>query len=390
MDTNEQLQILALQDLKTLKSAADDSYEDILYLTSKIYRAPISGAHLKDQNQVRVQTKNGISVDAQVVKSICGDLIKRRWPLYLTDAQQDGRFQRTQIRFFAGVPLFTNEGVAVGALFVMDTSSRRGAEVDMQALEVLARQLVRQWESRRIKKSREKDLQLLHHSKLASLGEMVASITHEINNPLAIINGNVGLLRRTLSKENPGSTKTRQYLDSIENTVRRIDKIIRGLKTLCRGGEREPFERVDLRDCITTAISMVVKNFKSRGIEIRHSYRYLEAIAECRAFQIEQILVNLLSNSFDAIKGLQEQWVEIGISDQGLQWTISVTDSGMGIPVDLRDKIMNPFFTTKEGDQGTGLGLSISKSLAKEHGGNLELDSGHSRTRFVLSLSKSP
>jgi two-component system sensor histidine kinase DctS len=109
---------------------------------------------------------------------------------------------------------------------------------------------------------------------------------------------------------------------------------------------------------------------------------------ECRAVQISQVLLNLINNACDAISSLNEKWILINAIERNNLIEISVTNSGPKIPAHIREKLMQPFFTTKEVGMGTGLGLSLSKTIAEAHGGRLYLDLGAENTRFVLELPK--
>jgi signal transduction histidine kinase len=103
--------------------------------------------------------------------------------------------------------------------------------------------------------------------------------------------------------------------------------------------------------------------------------------------QIAQVLLNLLQNAFDAVvEQAGERWVRVDVAQREDWVVISVTDSGPGIPPDLRPRLMEPFFTTKPVGKGTGLGLSLSKTIAEEHGGRLEFSEDQGRTCFSLFL----
>jgi C4-dicarboxylate-specific signal transduction histidine kinase len=102
------------------------------------------------------------------------------------------------------------------------------------------------------------------------------------------------------------------------------------------------------------------------------------------------VLINLFNNSADAIRDLKNKWIELNFDVKGNIFTITFTDSGHGIPKDLADKIMHPFFTTKAPNKGTGLGLSIAKNLIETHGGNFWLDAAHPHTRFIFELMIQP
>ncbi|MBY0315470.1 MAG: GHKL domain-containing protein [Bdellovibrionales bacterium] len=109
---------------------------------------------------------------------------------------------------------------------------------------------------------------------------------------------------------------------------------------------------------------------------------------QCRSVEISQVFLNLLDNAFDAIHQLEEKWVRVELRDLDESIEMSFTDSGWGIPECLKDKIMQPFFTTKEVGKGTGLGLSIAHGIIEAHQGQLFLDSTSTHTRFAVRLPK--
>jgi signal transduction histidine kinase len=109
---------------------------------------------------------------------------------------------------------------------------------------------------------------------------------------------------------------------------------------------------------------------------------------QCRPSEISQVLLNLLNNAFDAVEDLPQRWVKIDVKEVDDQVNLTVTDSGQGIDVALRDKIMQPFFTTKPVGKGTGLGLSISSGIVESHHGKFVLDPKSPFTSFQMTLPK--
>jgi C4-dicarboxylate-specific signal transduction histidine kinase len=106
----------------------------------------------------------------------------------------------------------------------------------------------------------------------------------------------------------------------------------------------------------------------------------------CRPTQLSQVLLNLLSNAFDAVSALSEKWVRLTVTQEEQKLIIKVIDSGNGIPSDIAEKIMQPFFTTKVIGKGTGLGLSISRGIIESHEGALFYDPSEKNTTFVIEL----
>ena len=143
-----------------------------------------------------------------------------------------------------------------------------------------------------------------------------------------------------------------------------------------------------ISEAITDAIAICSERFKNHGIELTCdlSQREFQIPIHHLRVQISQVFFNLLSNSFDAIEGMDPAWVRIEAKTDSEHLFIRFTDSGHGISKEVVDKIFQPFFTTKEVGKGTGLGLSLCDSLLKLHNGRLFVDSQSSNTCFVVQL----
>jgi signal transduction histidine kinase len=235
---------------------------------------------------------------------------------------------------------------------------------------------------------REKEIQMLHISKMSSLGEMSAGIAHEINNPLAIILGKAQHLKLMLAKDRPALDSVAKGVEVIEQTSNRIARIVKGLQIFSRDGNRDSYELKSIQDIIEDTVSFCHARFRSHGTELRIDPIPAGLMIECQSTQISQVLLNLLNNAFDAVQGLEEKWVRVEVLDVGERLEIRVSDSGQGIPTEIAKKILEPFFTTKEVGKGTGLGLSISLGIVKSHQGELKLDRNQPNTTFVVNLPK--
>ncbi len=224
-----------------------------------------------------------------------------------------------------------------------------------------------------------------HSAKMASLGEMAGGIAHEINNPLGIIRGTSQMLQRTYRNNKSSEVRTLKGLKAIEDTSMRISKIIKGLHTISRSGENDPFLPEDLHGIVEQTLGLCRARFTAAQIRLIVDPTPHVTIA-CRATQISQVILNLLSNSYDAVISLPERWVKISFEFRQNRIGLIVTDSGNRIPEDIREKVFQPFYTSKEAGHGTGLGLSISMSIAETHHGRLYLDEAAPHTSFVLEL----
>lgn len=233
------------------------------------------------------------------------------------------------------------------------------------------------------------EVQLVNASKLSAIGEMAATITHEINNPLGVILGRAEMIRAMSGKESLDPATLLRLVDTILVTGRRIEKIVRSMKSLShQGADTEPFTLCSVREMITDALELCSQRFRNHGIKLIAPNIPETLTIECRNHEIVQVVVNLLNNAFDATSSLDEKWVELGIQDLGDAIQILVTDSGKGIPDEVQSRIFTPFFSTKRVQYGTGLGLSISRSIVERHHGSLTIDSNHPNTRFVIKLPR--
>ena len=239
-----------------------------------------------------------------------------------------------------------------------------------------------------ITEKRAAELNLLHSSKMASLGEMAQGIAHEINNPLAIIRANAQHMQKTLQDPSFDKKLVDKMADTISNTTTRISKIINGLRAFARDGKNEPKANAELQTLVHEALSFCRSQFVGKNVELEVKMPEQPCYLECNAVQIVQVLLNLLNNAFSAVESLQEKWIKIEVLETPHNISVSLTDSGKGIPLEIRNKIMQPFFTTKDVGKGTGLGLSISKGIIESHGGTLDLDITHPNTRFVIQFSR--
>ncbi len=225
-------------------------------------------------------------------------------------------------------------------------------------------------------------------TKFATLGEMASSIAHEINTPLTHLQLLAELLREHMDKGSLDLANTKHISDQMENTLTRIVKTIRSLRSFARQSDSDPFANVSVGEILGETLDLMRERMRSADVELRLTPFSNELKIECRSTQITQVLLNLCGNAIDAVDGRDPRWMQVDVRDTGMSVEISVMDSGPGIPRDVREKIMQPFFTTKAAGKGTGLGLSVSKSIAGFHHGLLYFDESSRHTRFVLLLPK--
>lgn len=225
-----------------------------------------------------------------------------------------------------------------------------------------------------------------HASKMATLGEIAAGIAHEINNPLTIIQARVLTIEKQMQKRNILDADFSESFKKVVETIQRINKIIKGLKFISRDAHIDPPTKISLDQLFETTLDLCLEKLKMNNVKLMPDPAEFDYEIEVRETQIVQVLLNLINNSFDAVKNLPEKWIQIEYLTNKDNLMIKIKDSGSGIPDDILEKIMNPFFTTKPAGQGTGLGLSISKGIIENHGGKLYYNNKSSNTEFIIEL----
>lgn len=241
-----------------------------------------------------------------------------------------------------------------------------------------------------LKEAEQKILQqqdmLVANSKLSAIGEMAAAITHEINNPLGVILGRCEMFKTIVDRGNVDVEKLKHLVDIIEINGKRIDKIVKSMRSLAHHGEQDPLLKTAIGVILQDLEDLFSERFRMNKIQLFIGDYDKNLSVPCRSHEVLQVLVNLFNNSFDAIQSLEEKWVRVTVNAQSDFIQISVTDSGKGIPESVLQKLFMPFFSTKRVQYGTGLGLSVSRSLIQKHHGKLEYDRNSPNTCFVITL----
>jgi C4-dicarboxylate-specific signal transduction histidine kinase len=225
-------------------------------------------------------------------------------------------------------------------------------------------------------------------TKMSFLGEMAGGIAHEINAPISNLRGNIDLLLKTLEKSDFQKNVFRNVLLANQATVERVAKIIQGLRTFSRDGSHDPFLPTPVNAIIHGATSLCREKFKNSSVDLRISQLPPDLVINCRSTEIRQVLLNLLNNSFDAVQKLPHKWIQIDFAVTDSDYRLSVTDSGAGLPIEIQERMFQPFFSTKDLGKGTGLGLSVSQGVIENHGGSLVFDNSSKNTRFVIILPR--
>jgi PAS domain S-box-containing protein len=234
---------------------------------------------------------------------------------------------------------------------------------------------------------------IVHRARMAAVGEMSAGVAHEVNNPLAVITGHCSIIEGHISRDEVDLTDLKERLEKVKKAALRAAKIVSGLLLFSRDSRSDVMQPVSLKRLVDDSLLFSIERFKQNDIALEIA-DVPDIQVRGNSNELSQVVINLINNAHDAVRNEKVKKVSIdfelrpqaGQSTNGLV-AISVTDSGPGVPAEIRSKIMQPFFTTKEIGKGTGLGLSISRGIAERHGGRLYLDSNSVRgARFVLEV----
>ena len=229
---------------------------------------------------------------------------------------------------------------------------------------------------RREQELRDKQEQLVQAAKLATLGELTTGVAHELNNPL----NNIGLfVGNVIDRIVLGEVDAERVVSDLEKAmdqVRKATEIITHLRTFGRAAPIS-LEPVAVGDILERALSLMNEQLRVRLIEVEVEPASDELVVLGNAIQLEQVIINLLTNARDALADAPMRRIRLASAlTKNDRVRITVSDSGPGIPPGLEQRIFDPFFTTKEVGMGTGLGLSITYGIVKEHGGSIEVTSG--------------
>lgn len=226
----------------------------------------------------------------------------------------------------------------------------------------------------------------VYSEKMASLGELTAGIAHELGNPLGAMRGRMEMLLLESEKSEIEPEKVKLLMTRSISLIDRMSKIIKGLRSYARDASSDPYVQTPIHLLVSDILDFSWEKFRKLGVEVTTSGLNQETVVECREAEIGQVIVNLINNACDAVKDQKQKWIDISLSRDDKNIYIQVTDSGPGVPSDIKDKILKPFFTTKPVGQGTGLGLSITKSILDDHQGKLTLDESANHTRFIVEI----
>ena len=227
----------------------------------------------------------------------------------------------------------------------------------------------------------------IEQSKLASLGEISAGMAHEINNPLSIISGKMMILKTQLERGSQmDPAKLLQTCDAVLKNSQRIEKIVRALNSFSRNTKGDPLEQIAVREVFEELKEFIVERLEKAEIKFEVNFSEAGLMVRSRTSELLQVLINLINNSYDAIRDTSNAWIRVEVKRIGKKIEINVIDSGSGIPAEIAAQMMEFFYTTKPTGQGTGLGLSLARQIIKSHNGIFEFVADQKNTTFRIEL----
>lgn len=234
--------------------------------------------------------------------------------------------------------------------------------------------------SEKLRKDKEKEIlnaQLFHASKLASIGTLVASIAHEINNPLAIVKGSIDFVEKACHTDcglcgQKAECKKISRFEKISKASDRIANIVEGLRNYARTDEIK-IEAVNIHKIILDIFNLYETIFSKSNIEFKVDLAAKNYCIRANAGKCQQVIINLLNNAQDAVK--EKGLVSIHTYNENGKIFIEISDNGTGIDKESLSRLFTPFYTTKQPGKGVGLGLVISKSIINSFEGDISVES---------------
>ena len=307
----------------------------------------------------------------------------------------------------SGRPLLDEHGQPRGGVIVCRDITERKSDEERLRVQNQRLQEIAQLEHQAHEALKHAEVQLVQAEKLTALGQMVAGVAHEVNNPLAFVSNNLAVLQRealalrrvvqlyrsadsvleahapeTLARIHAlaevvdldyGLDNLERLIDRTREGLRRIEQIVKDLKDFVRPDEGD-LQSADLNVGIHSTVNIIHGLARDRGIEIVTELNPLPRVT-CHPGKLNQVVMNLLSNAIDACAAGGRVVVRTEVAPDASGVLIHVADDGQGITPEVRDRLFDPFFTTKPVGQGTGLGLSISYGIVKSHGGRITIES---------------
>jgi len=297
------------------------------------------------------------------------DLLGQKAEEVLNSVQSDSKRKRHRMYMEAGPPFQTEVLRQDGSRIILDVKASQLTFDGKPATELIIRNVT---EKMAIEKERkEMELKALSLSKLATIGEIATGIAHEINQPLTFVKIAYQAALRDLENGQFEEEEIRQKFSEALRQVERIALITEHLRNFGRKNIAM-VSQVNLPKVFDNALILMAERIRLRNMELIQEIDNDLPEVHGNKMQIEQVLINLLQNSIDAMEGSKGGKIKVSMKKSGNFLEITFSDTGPGIAPNVEEYIFEPFFTTKEEEKGVGLGLAISHNIIKEHNGTIE------------------
>lgn len=395
MHTSEAERLRDLYHYDVLDSSPEESFDELVRFAAELYQVPVARINLIDVDRQWAKAEvGGLAIECAREDSFCSHtILEPDRVLSVFDAHHDPRFASAKavldephIRFYAGAPLVTPRGHAIGALCLVDYVPRALTTAEEEHLRVLARQVVTQLELRR---------QLAgEHARVEELRELdrlrngfVSMVVHEFRNPLATIHGFSQLLAtRRIGELSETQASAVEAIESGVGRIRTLVDELLGTSQLLSGDVQVDRRRTDLVGLVRGAVTRA-EGYANGSVAFRVDTPAI-AVLNADADRLGQVLDNLLSN---AVKYTPEGGTVSVRVLVGAQATIEVADTGIGMPEEELPKLFTPFFRASTATEiaipGTGLGLCVVKAIVEAHGGRVGVRTAVGEgTTFTIEL----
>ena len=373
----EKQRLKKLYDYDVLDTEAEQVFDDLTRLASEICGTPISLISLVDPDRQWFKSKVGLDADETDREiAFCSHAILEDKIFEVSDASKDERFHdnplvtdNPDIRFYAGMPLNTPDGLPIGTLCVIDTKPKTLNKHQRRALEILSREVIGQLELRLKTKRLEKAVQFKT--------EFLSNMSHEIRTPLNAIIGFCDVLLADADKYLTGPT-AKQYLNNIDFSGKHLLSMINDVLDLGKieAGKMELNPKlVDLKDTMENLVDMLRVKAQQSGIELTFEYdNPYDPRLFLDAGKFSQVVINIVNNAIKFSHLKSEVKVQLQVKEQ--IFTVKVIDQGIGISKEDLPHVFDKYYQVGRKDAlGTGLGLSITMGLVELMGGDLFMDS---------------
>ncbi|WP_240032226.1 sensor histidine kinase [Psychroflexus aestuariivivens] len=391
---NEEDRLEALERYNILDTLPEEDYDNITALASNICGTKISLISLLDADRQFFKSKKGLEVsETPRDLAFCAHaILNPNKMMIVNDASLDERFkdnplvlEKPKIGFYAGMPLVTDDGFALGTLCVLDTKPKVLNVEQINGLKRLAKLVINLLELRKKTEDLTESQEIISTYQ-SQTEQLMFTIAHDLKSPISSISGFLSLLK--MEKSSNLSEDSKKYIEYAFQSSEQMTELINEMLTFAKIDSNKNVEEViDTKSVIGDIIKLNLPEIYKKDIEI--SYNNLSEIKTQKTpFSI--VLRNLINNAIKYKSKDRTLHIEISMEERASKWIFHVKDNGMGVKKEQLNKIFVPFFKqNKNSEDGIGLGLAVSKKIIINLGGNIWVDSEFGKgSKFSFSIPK--